>query len=179
MKIKDRQQVLVAVALGLAVLFAADKLLYGPLKSLYLERAARIVELRKQVAKGTQTLQREQAIRNRWETMRNNTLPNSSSLAEQQLLKAFDFWAQQSRVSIMSITPQWKRDSDDYMSLECRVDAFGRLDTVTRFLYEIENDPMALKLELVEIGSRDNEGQQISLGLQINGLVLNPPQQAQ
>jgi hypothetical protein len=34
---------------------------------------------------------------------------------------------------------------------------------------------MALKLELVELGARDKEGQQLSLGLQLSGLVLNPP----
>jgi len=44
-----------------------------------------------------------------------------------------------------------------------------------RFLYSIERSPMALKLELVELGARDKEGQQLSLGLQFSGLVLNTP----
>ncbi len=34
---------------------------------------------------------------------------------------------------------------------------------------------MALKLELVELGARDKEGQQLSLGVQLSGLVLSPP----
>lgn len=179
MKIKNRQHLLLAVTLALVGLFALDKLVYGPLVEFYQKRSGRIVELRKRVTEGTALVQREKVVRARWEGMRDNTLPNNSSVAEQQLLKAFDFWAQQSRVSVMSITPQWKRDTEDFMSLECRVDAFGSLSTVTRFLYEIEQDPMGLKLEIVELGARDNEGQQISLGLQISGLVLNPPPQAQ
>jgi hypothetical protein len=53
------------------------------------------------------------------------------------------------------------------------VDAAGDLDKLNHFLYSIERDPMALKLELLELGARDKDGQQISLGLQLSGLVLN------
>jgi hypothetical protein len=78
-------------------------------------------------------------------------------------------------VVISAITPQWKHDSDDYMTYECRVDAAGDLEKLSRFLYSVERDPMALKLELVELGARDKEGQQLSLALQLSGLVLNSP----
>ncbi len=73
-----------------------------------------------EIAQGSSLLQRERFIRHRWDDMRSNTLPNNPSLAEQQMLKAFDSWSEQSRVSITSITPQWKHDEDDYMTLECR-----------------------------------------------------------
>ena len=46
---------------------------------------------------------------------------------------------------------------------------------LSHFLYSVERDPMALKLELVELGARDKDGQQLSLGLQLSGLVLNTP----
>jgi hypothetical protein len=130
--------------------------------------------LRQQIAQGTSLLQREQAIRRRWQEMRTNTLPNNPSLAEQQVLKAFDTWSGQSRVSITSITPQWKHDADDYMTLECRVDAAGDLETLTQFLYAVEKGPMALKVESAELSAHDNTGQQLTLGMQVSGLVLTP-----
>ena len=121
-------------------------------------------------------MQREQlpgqTIRSRWQQMTNNALPNSTSAAEQKLFQAIDGWAQDSGVVISAITPQWKHDSDDYMTLECRVDAAGDLGKLSRFLYSVERDPMALRLELVELSSRDKDGQQLSLGLQLSGLVL-------
>jgi hypothetical protein len=33
------------------------------------------------------------------------------------------------------------------------------------FLYEIEKDPVAVKVDLVTLSARDNEGSQITLGL--------------
>jgi len=65
------------------------------------------------------------------------------------------------------------------MTLQCRVEASGNLNTVTRFLYEIEKDPMALRMDAVEISARDNEGQQINLGLQVSGLVLTAQESRQ
>ena len=46
------------------------------------------------------------------------------------------------------------------MTYECRVDAAGDLGKLSRFLYSVERDPMALKLESVELGARDKDGQQ-------------------
>ena len=88
------------------------------------------------------------------------------------MLKSFDRWSQDSRISITSIKPQWKGNTDDYVTLECRVDAYGSLSTLARFLYDIEKDPLALKVDSVEITSRTDDGQQLALGLQVSGLLL-------
>jgi len=171
---KNRQQLLGLIAAAVVALFAADRLVISPLAKSWKTRSARLASLRQKVTEGRAQLQRERSLRDRWEQMRTGTLPNNASQAEQQVLKAFDSWAQRSRLSLLSISPQWKHDSDEYMTLECRVEGAGNLDTVTRFLYELEQDPMALKLQAVEITSRDNDGQQFALGLQVSGLVLTP-----
>jgi hypothetical protein len=173
MPIKNRQQLLLTVTIVVVALFAADRLVLSPLLKAWNGRAARIAELRKQIGQAKLLTQREQAIRSRWGQMSRNALPNNNSAAEQQVFKAIDLWAQNSGVAISAITPQWKHDSDDYTTFECRVDATGDLSKLSRFLYSVERDPMALRLESVELGARDKEGQVLSLGLQLNGLVLN------
>jgi len=170
---QNRQQLLTIVALVAVALWAGDKLVLSPLMKSWKERSTRIVELRKSLLQGAQLLDRERSIRARWETMRTNTLPNEISAAEGRVLKAFDQWSQDSRISITSVKPQWKQNTDEFKSLECRVDAFGSLSTITRFLYELERDPLALKVDAVELSARDNEGSQLTLGLQVNGLILN------
>jgi hypothetical protein len=177
MQIKNRQQLLIIAAVAVVVLFAADQLVLSPLTAAWKARAERIAKLRTDINRATMLVQREQSIRSRWQEMSRNTLPNDTSAAEQQLNKAIDSWAQNSGVTVSAITPQWKHDSDDYMTYECRVDAAGDLGKLSRFLYSAERDSMALKLELVELGARDKEGQQLSLGLQLSGLVLTSQKQ--
>jgi Tfp pilus assembly protein PilO len=177
MEIKNRQQMLTVVAIAAVVLFAGDKLVIGPLTNAWNARAQRIKDLRQKVSDGKRLVLREQGLRQRWEDMRRNMLPKDTSAAEQKVWAAFDSWAQDSRIAVNSITPQWKHDSDDYMTYDCRVEASGNLGTVSHFLYDIEKDPTAFKLESLELGARDKDGQQITLTLQLSGLVLTPQTQ--
>lgn len=177
--LKNRQQTLAIFAAAVVALFAADRLVLTPAVASWKQRSHRIAEMKKQVAEGRSLVQRQDSLRARWDQMRTNTLPVQRPVAEDQVLKAFDRWAQASRVTILSINPQWKQQGDEYATLECRVEASGGLGPVSRFLYEVERDPLALKLEGLELTRRDNEGQQFALGLQISGLVLleNQPSQ--
>jgi hypothetical protein len=176
MKIDNRQQMLAFFAIGAIAVFAADRLVISPLTASWKKRGDSITELRKQVNDGRSLIDREAGYRARWAQMQTNTLSRSEPQAEEQVLKAFDRWSSESRVSILSINPLWRRESEDHATLECRVDASGGLPAITRFLYELERDSLAVKIQALEISSKDNDGQQLSLGLQVSGLSLTPPE---
>jgi Tfp pilus assembly protein PilO len=172
MKIKSRQDFLVALTIAAAGLFVAVNFIFAPLEGWWTARSAQIRELRERVRDGKTLLTRESNIRSHWDEMRANALPANTSLAEQQVLKAFDGWSLDSSTEITSMMPQWQDDSTNYMTLACRVEAAGSLGTLSRFLYEIEKGPMALRLDTVELTAHDNDGQQFTLGLEVNGLAL-------
>lgn len=174
MKTKNRQQLLALLAAAGVALFLADRLVVSPLLAGWKERSAQIAQLRKSVTQGEQLVRRSDRIRDRWDSMRTNTLPDEVSAAENQVLKAFERWSDDSRISISGIKPQWKRTDDDFMTLECRADAYGSIHDLTRFLHSLEKDPLALRVESVEITSRDETGQQLALAIQVSGLLLNP-----
>lgn len=175
MKIKNRQQLLTVAAIAVVALFAADKIIITPLTAFWKSRSKAIADLHEKVRRGKNMIDRESALRSTWDRYRTNALPIDESIAEEQVLKAFRKWEQDSRVTITSISPQPKHDSDDYTTVQCRVEASGTMESMSRFLYDLEKDPTALKLELVELSSHDTEGQTLVLGLQVSGLIL-PPQ---
>ena len=85
MQIKNRQQLLAVLAMGVLALLAADKLLLSPLSRLWQDRSRRIHDLRDRIANGSSLLKRERGLSATWERMRTNTLPTNASLAEQQV----------------------------------------------------------------------------------------------
>jgi Tfp pilus assembly protein PilO len=172
MKAENRQQFLVILTIVAVGLYVGVNFICEPLAGLWKSRADKVATLRKQVSDGRMLVKRESAVRSRWSQMLTNTLPSNTSVAEQQVLKAFDNWSSDSGAAINGIVPQWKNDADDYMTLNCRVEASGDIGTLTRLVYDIENDSMALKLESVELSAHDNTGQQLTLGLQVSGLAL-------
>lgn len=173
MKIENRQQLLIVLTLAVLAIFVGDKLIFTPLTHLWSARAKEIKKLRQDISDGSSLVRREQFIRTQWDEMRTNTLPQNPSLAQEQVLQAFVNWAQESGATLNGMTPQWKSDSEDYRTLVCRVDAAGSLWTLSRFLYDVEKGPMALKVESVDLSSKDNTGQALALSLQVSGLVLN------
>src|SRR5271154_6785894 len=138
MKIKSRQDLLVALTIAAVGLFVAVNFIFTPLAGWWTVRAAQIKELRAKVSEGNQLIRRESSIRSNWDDKRSNALPANTSLAEQQVLKAFDGWAHDSSAELTSMMPQWKNDATNYMTLGCRVEASGSLGTLSRFLYEVE-----------------------------------------
>lgn len=172
MNLNARQRLLAVLAIVAVGLWLGDRLVFTPLVKSWQARTVRLTTLRKSVTQGTLLLERERTIRERWGQMRTNTLSKPLSQAESQVLQAFDRWSRDSGVSISSIRPQWKRGGDDFSTIECRADAAGTLGALTRFLYLIEKDPLAFKVEAVELATRDNDGQQLTLALQVSGLLL-------
>lgn len=173
MNLQNRQQLLLILAISTLALLAGDRLVLGPLLGFWKDRSADLAQLRKDVNEGAVLVDRETVLRKRWEQMQTHTFTNEASGAENEMLKAFDRWSRDSHISVTSIKPQWRRADEDYLTLDCRVDASGGLDGLTRFLYEIEKDPLALKVDIIEITSRDEHGSQLSLGLQVSGLLLS------
>jgi len=176
MKINNRQQMLAVVAGATLALLLGDKLVLSPLVSSWKDRSARITHLRRDLLQGSLLLDRQETIRDRWNSMRTNTLPENISAAESEVLQAFEHWSQISQISIANFKPQWKETDENYLTLECRADAYGSMDALTRFLYNVERDPLALRIETIEIASRDNNGSQLSLGLQVSGITLKAQQ---
>ena len=172
MKIKNRQQFLVVLTIAALALLVSVNFIFSPLAGWWSARSQQIKELRTQVKDGNNLIKRETGIRSRWDGMRTNALPANTSLAEQQLLKAVDNWSRSSGVEVTSLMPQWKNESTNYLTLACRVETTGNLDTLSRFLYDLEKGPMALRLDSLELTARDKEGQQMTLSTEINGLAL-------
>lgn len=174
MKIKNHEKMLLLAAALVVVLLVGDKLVATPLSRVWTARAKTIADLTRSLNDGSVLLSRERDVRERWSGMASNALPANVSMGESIVLKAVDRWVRESKISFTSIKPQWKQNAEDYMTLECRVDAFGGMEALTRFLYEMETDPLAIKVEDMEITARDTAGQQLSLGVRFTGLMLTP-----
>jgi hypothetical protein len=172
METKNREKLLLILTGGCLVLLILNWLVISPLIASWHHRSDRIDELRKMIADGNMTIGREQTIRERWDNMSTNALSSTPTTAERQLFDAFDHWVRASGVTEGSFKPQLKDTDDNYSVMECRADVTGNLQTILSFLANLEKDPMGIKLQSLELTARDDGGQQLSLGLELNGLLL-------
>lgn len=171
----NRQKLLLIVAAAGVFLLVLDQLVFTPMLKSWQARTAEIAQLKKSVAGGRGVLERGPRTQGVWKEMQSQALPRDPAQAEQELIAAFDRWGRASSIELASIKPQWKRGTKDQTSLlECRVDATGTLATLTRFLFEVERSPMALRIDSIELSARDTNGQRLSLALLVSGLRMTP-----
>jgi len=175
METKNREKMLL-IAVGICVgLYVLNLVLISPLSDSWSARRERINKLRTTIADGIILQKNAKSIQDQWNSMSTNTLPLNPSLAEDKLYKAFQIWAASSQVVLVNQRPQAK-DSDDpaYSNYEWHADVTGTLTQIFNFLSSVEAGPLGLKVDSIELSSRDERGAQLALGLTVSGLILNP-----
>lgn len=177
METKNREKLLLILTGGCLLLLILNWLVITPLIASWHRRADHIADLRKSLADGAMLIKRGDSIRETWNKMSTNSLSSTPTEAERQLFDAFDHWVRASGVTEGSFKPQLKDTDDNYSVMECRADVTGNLKTIMAFLTNLEKDPLGVRLQSLELTARDDNGQQLSLGLEMDGLLLPAPTQ--
>jgi hypothetical protein len=178
METKNREKVLAIAAAAAAGLWLLNLIVITPLTQSWHNRSDHIRDLQKKISEGAMLIRRQATVRDRWDYMRTNALASTATLAEGQMFTAFDRWVNQSAVTEGSFRPQLHETDDGYSTIDCKADVSGNIDTVLSFLKKMEKDPLAIKIEALELTSKDDTGRQLTLSMDLSGLLLpTPPSQ--
>ncbi|MBE7558286.1 hypothetical protein HS125_04825 [bacterium] len=172
MELKRRERVLAVLAIAVLAIWAADQLLIEPLWGLWKARQERLSELSASILHGRSLVDRAAAISERWQEMRGRSLPADEPAAEQAVLVAVSRWAGTSRLGVSALKPRWREDEGGRRQIEWNAEAQGDIAQIARFLYELERDSLALRVEELDITARDNRGETLALKLRFTGLVF-------
>ena len=175
MNIKNREKLLLLIAGVVIALLAGDYIVISPLSQAWKARQDRIAILNKDLSDAEVLVNREKAIRERWSYMQSNALPANVAVAEHQVLSSIERWVQTSSIKVSSKKLGW-RQGEDYLTLECQAEALGDIRSLSRFVYELEKDSLALKVEELGVTARDAGGQQLALDIRFTGLQLSTEQ---
>lgn len=170
LKPEERQRWLVIIAGAAVGLFLLDRVILGPYLAAWRDRSEQIAALETQVTRGEALLGRGEALEQRWELMRRQALPTDRSTAEDEVLRAAARWARESRVNFTSLTPQWRQVDPTHELFDCRASISGGLGEVARFVYELERDPIAVRLDELQVAADDDRGRELTVALRFTGL---------
>ena len=169
---KRRELLLAACAILCIGALVGDRFVVTPLWGLWSTRTARIAGLTEQLEKGAILLDREDVMEGRWKDMKERALSAEVSVAENSVLMSVNRWVQESGLGVTSLKPRWTQDRKGPEELEVRIAARGSMGAIARFLFELEQDPMALNIEEAAIVARDDAGLALTLDLRFTALTL-------
>jgi len=170
---RRREAFLAFAAAACLVALVGDRLLLGPLTRAYEDRSSRIRALEIRVRRGRTLLAQEERWRGQRSEMATRMLPADASEAENVLLRGIDKWAATSGLRVTALQPRWQADGDGPDLLELRVAATGTMNSVVRFLFELETAPMALAVEDLDLTTRQKDGDTLTLNVRVTGLCAS------
>lgn len=110
----------------------------------------------------------------KWETMLSNGLRNDME-AESKVLDALRQWSADAYLSLTSIKPERISSDNKLKEMVFTVVGKGTLESVTRFLWQIETAELPIKIKDMQLGSSSTAGtgDSISLQLHLSALYLD------
>jgi hypothetical protein len=172
METKNREKLLLMATGACIALWLLNLLVLSPLMDSWHRRSDEIDKLKRDIADGARLIQRQSTIRARWDFMRANALNSNPTVAERQLFTAFDRWVHSGGVTQGSFRPQVQDTDTNFLTVDCRSDVSGSPSNVRDFLRAMSRDPLADKLGSFVLTAKDDNGQQLTLDLNLSGLVL-------
>ncbi|MCH2593001.1 MAG: hypothetical protein MKZ85_08315 [Pedosphaera sp.] len=167
-----REKLLLSVALLAVAILIGDRLVLGPLVNSWKIRNDKIEKLERDIDKGETLLPRLSATMKKWRTYFRDNLNSTNTIAEDEVLRAIENWTGDSGILLTSIKPQWQNHDDRYQTYDVRLVAEGTMQEAVEFVHAIESDELPLKIEQLELASREKTGKLVSVSVHFTGLQL-------
>ena len=183
----NRQSKLLILALLFLGAYLGDRLIVTPQLAAWDERAGRITNIERDLDKGRALLDRREQLEERWNEIKSRALPANQSRAENLVFDSIDDWARDAGLDAVSIKPRPVNiefedvtsagEDEEYPGLEFNAAWNGSLDDIAYFIWLMETDPLALRIDEIEITPRDQSMSNITVNIRFDGLMIAPDEE--
>jgi len=172
----SKRETWIAVIAALAVaLLVADRYLITPLMQSGAALDAEQQRLVGQMENAGRLFERRRLMGHKWQEMTAGGLASDPSQAEGRVLHAVRNWAEDAGLLLSSVKPE-RRDQQEGGMGQIAVQAAGtgNMRSVARFLWQVETSTLPVRIREVQLGSRTEGADDLSLQLKLSTLYAGP-----
>jgi len=167
-----RERYLLGAAIVVVLVLIVDHYALTPLLEgrdrMRAEEQALCVEMEKAVA----LFERSNVTAGRWDRMTSGGLKEGAAQAESVVLHALRNWSEESRLDLSSLKPERAAQEGRLPSITVHAVGAGPMGAVSAFLWRVETSPLPLKIEEMQLSSRKDGVDDLSIQLRISALYL-------
>ena len=160
---------------SLIVLLALfDRLLVGPSLNRLHEIDDSIVKEESTVEQNMRFLARREQIVKEAETYK--SFYTKTVRTEEEVigdfLKKIEFLASQSEVTLIKVSPDGQDYQKDYLKYFINLDCSGKMESLTNFMYAVNNSPELLKVEKMNLFANARDAEKIQASIRISKMIM-------
>jgi hypothetical protein len=126
------------------------------------------------MTKAESVLSRRRVLAPRWRRMVTESLKDDPGAAESQVLHAIGDWAERARLNLTSVRPDRSAEETPLPEIDFRAAGTGSMSAVSRFLYGLQAADIPVKIKNLQLSSRREGSDSLSLQLTFSTLYVPP-----
>ena len=179
MVLSKRERYIALTTATVLALLLADRVLFTPLHK-------RRVALDEQTQTALSRLEyagvimdRRKQLASKWREMVEGGMKWSSAETESLVLHAVRDWSQEARLSLSSLRPErTERKEEGLEEITFRASGTGSMSAVANFLWRLESSALPVRVSELQLGTRKEGTDDLSLQLRISALCMADDEQS-
>jgi len=175
---KRERYIALTTALVLAMLLA-DSVILTPLHKRRIALEEQTQTALSQMEYAGVLMDRRKQLAPKWREMVEGGLKSSSAEAESVVLHAVRDWSQETRLSLSSLRPERTEQREEGLEeITFRASGTGSMNAVSGFLWRLESSALPVRVSELQLGTRKEGTDDLSLQLRISALCMAGKAQA-
>jgi hypothetical protein len=166
---KRERRIALATLLALAIL-GLDRIAITPVQERRSAAAADLAQTLEGLARARAQFDRQQQVASEWKHMQAAGLKAGPAEAESAVLHSLRDWSQETGLLLTSVRPDKTTDIGALREITFRASGEGGMNAVAGFLWRIETAALPVRLTELQIGSRKEGTDDLSLDVSISAL---------
>ena len=171
MGLSKRERIILIATLACVGLFVAVKFVIDPVQAKRDELESQRQQLLGDLNEAELLIGNHGRMQKKWNAMLSDGLRNETE-AESRILDALREWSGAANMALNSIRPERISSDKGLQEMIFTVAGRGTLDSVSRFLWQIETAALPVKIKDIQLGSSSESGDSMSLQLHLSALYL-------
>jgi len=171
MVLSKRERIILIATLASVGLFVVNRFVIEPVQAKLDEMEAQRQQLLGDLNEAELLIGNHRRMQKKWKAMLSDGLRNDTE-AESRVLSALREWSGAAGLALSSIKPERVSSDRGLQEMIFTVAGKGTLDSVARFLWQIETAALPVKIKDMQLGSSSELGDSMSLQLHLSALYL-------
>ena len=172
MVLSKRERYIVAATIIAVSMLVLDRYVLTPFLDHRAQIEAERQNLLREMERAMNHFARRRQMEQEWKEMLEAGLKRDVSEAESQVLHAVRNWSQESGFVLSSVKPERIAQEGELQEITFQAAGTGSMRSVAHFLWQLETASLPLKLKELQLGSRKEGADDLSLQVRISALCL-------
>jgi Tfp pilus assembly protein PilO len=173
MAFTKRERTVIVVAIITVSLLVADKYLVSPMLEQYSQAKQNREKLKTELQQSLTAIERKNMLQKQWNQMKEAGLADDYEQMESSVLRYIRDSSLKDNLVLSSVQPERVSVSRDIGETEFIVSASGSMDSVTKFLWDLETAKLPVKIKNLQLGSNDETARQMSLQVKLSSVYID------